>query len=93
MTLRPSQIRAASAEAALTVAAAASLAPRLGGLTLPVTLVAGKGDKVVSTEEQSVRLARSLAGSELLVVEGAGHMVHHSGAREVVRAILEASGG
>jgi pimeloyl-ACP methyl ester carboxylesterase len=92
MTLRPSQIRAASAEAALTVAAAASLAPRLGGLTLPVTLVAGKGDKVVSTQDQSVRLAGTLAGSELLLVEGAGHMVHHSATREVVQAILAASG-
>jgi pimeloyl-ACP methyl ester carboxylesterase len=92
MTLRPSQIRAASAEAALTVAAAASLAPRLGGLNLPVTLVAGKGDKVVNTEDQSVRLAGTLTGSELLIVEGAGHMVHHSASREVVRAILDASG-
>ena len=92
MTLRPSQIRAAAAEAALTVAAAASLAPRLGGLTLPVTLIAGNGDKVVSTEGQSVRLAGALAGSELLLVEGAGHMVHHSGGRQVVQAILDASG-
>jgi pimeloyl-ACP methyl ester carboxylesterase len=93
MTLRPSQIRAASAEAALTVAGAASLAPRLGALTVPVTLVAGKGDKVVSTGDQSVRLAGTLAGSELRLVEGAGHMVHHSATGEVVRAILEASGG
>jgi pimeloyl-ACP methyl ester carboxylesterase len=93
MTLRPSQIRAASAEAALTVAAAASLAPRLGGLTLPVTLIAGKGDKVVSTEGQSVRLARTLPGSALLLVDGSGHMVHHSGSREVVQAILRASKG
>lgn len=92
MTLRPSQIRAASAEAALTVAAAASLSPRLGGLALPVTVVAGKGDKVVSTEDQSIRLAGAVATCELILVEGAGHMVHHSRSREVVRAILDASG-
>lgn len=91
MTLRPSQIRAAAAEAALTVAGAASLAPRLGGLTLPVTLVAGDGDKVVSTADQSERLAGVLEGSELLIVEGAGHMVHHTACGAVVSAIQKAA--
>ncbi len=91
MTLRPSQIRAAAAEAALTVAGAASLAPRLPGLTLPVTLVAGDGDKVVSTADQSERLAGALGGSELLIVEGAGHMVHHTACDAVVSAIRRIS--
>jgi pimeloyl-ACP methyl ester carboxylesterase len=92
MTLRPSQIRAAAAEAALTVAGAASLAPRLSGLTLPVTLVAGDGDKVVSTSDQSERLAGALEGSELLIVGGAGHMVHHTAWEAVVSAIRKAAG-
>lgn len=91
MTLRPSQMRAAAAEAALIVPAAASLAPRLAGLTLPVTLVAGDGDKVVSTSEQSGRLAGVLAQSELLVVAGAGHMVHHTASAAVTSAIRKAS--
>lgn len=91
MTLRPSQIRAAAAEAALTVAGAASLAPRLGELTLPVTLVAGDGDKVVSTGDQSERLDAALDSSELLIVEGAGHMVHHTARDAVVSAIRAAA--
>ncbi|HEX8308158.1 MAG TPA: alpha/beta hydrolase [Allosphingosinicella sp.] len=91
MTLRPSQIRAAAAEAALIVPAAASLAPRLTGLTLPVTLIAGDGDKVVSTQDQSERLAESLAQAELLIVEGAGHMVHHTASAAVAAAIRAAS--
>jgi pimeloyl-ACP methyl ester carboxylesterase len=91
MTLRPSQIRAAAAEAALMMPAAASLAPRLGGLTLPVTIVAGRGDKVVSPSDQSERLAGALAGSELLIVEGAGHMVHHTAPDAVTSAIRAAS--
>ena len=93
MTLRPSQIRAAAAEAALIVPAAASLAPRLPGLTLPVTLIAGDGDKVVSTEDQSERLAGTLAKAELIVVEGAGHMVHHTAGAEVAAAVRSASRG
>lgn len=91
MTLRPSQLRAAAAEAALIVPAAASLAPRLAGLALPVTLVAGAGDKVVSTEGQSGRLADVLDRSELVTIEGAGHMVHHTACDEVVRAIRSAA--
>jgi pimeloyl-ACP methyl ester carboxylesterase len=90
MTLRPSQIRAASAEAALMIPAAASLAPRLGELTLPVTLIAGGGDKVVSPADQSGRLAAALGRSELLIVEGAGHMVHHT-ARDAVTAAIRAA--
>ncbi|HEX9948059.1 MAG TPA: alpha/beta hydrolase [Allosphingosinicella sp.] len=93
MTLRPSQIRAAAAEAALMVPAAASMVPRLGGLTLPVTLVAGEGDAVVSTSDQSGRLAEALAASELLIVEGAGHMAHHKAPDRVAFAIRAAAGG
>jgi pimeloyl-ACP methyl ester carboxylesterase len=93
MTLRPSQIRAAAAEAALTVAGASSLAPRVAGLALPVTLIAGDGDKVVSTQGQSGRLAGALAQSELLIVGGAGHMVHHTACDSVTSAIRAASKG
>lgn len=91
MILRPSQLRAAAAEVALIVPAAAALAPRLGGLSLPVTLVAGDGDKVVSTAGQSGRLAAALDGSALLIVEGAGHMVHHTACEAVTAAIRRAA--
>lgn len=93
MTLRPSQLRAAAAEAALMVPAAASLAPRLAGLTLPVTIIAGSGDKVVSPADQSGRLASALAGSELLIIAGAGHMAHHKGCDAVVSAVRACSKG
>lgn len=88
MTLRPSQIRASAAEAAIMVPAAASVAPHLEGLTLPVTIIAGAGDKVVSASEQSQRLSGALPQSELLMVERAGHMVHHTASERVIAAIL-----
>jgi pimeloyl-ACP methyl ester carboxylesterase len=90
MTLRPSQIRASAAEAALMVPAAASLAPRLEQLTVPVTIIAGDGDQVVTTSDQSERLASALPQSNLLIVEGAGHMVHHSASDRVAAAIAAA---
>jgi pimeloyl-ACP methyl ester carboxylesterase len=90
MTLRPSQIRASAAEAALMVPAAASLAPRVEQLTLPVTIIAGDGDKVVTPSEQSERLAGALTQSTLLIVEDAGHMVHHTASARVAAAIAAA---
>lgn len=91
MTLRPSQIRAAAADAALMIPAAASFASRLGSLKLPVSLIAGDGDKIVSSADQSARLAGELDKAELLIVSEAGHMVHHTAPDAVVAAILAAS--
>jgi len=75
------------------VPAAASIASRLGELGMPVTIIAGKGDKIVDPETQSVRLHAALAHSELILVEGAGHMVHHSATETVAKAVRKASAG
>ena len=89
MTLRPWQLRSAAAEAALMAPSAASLARRYPALRLPITIVAGAGDAVVDTDDQSRRLHAMLPQSRLHVVAGAGHMVHHSATAEVVAAILD----
>jgi pimeloyl-ACP methyl ester carboxylesterase len=92
MTLRPGQIRAAAADAALMIPAAAALAERRPKSGLPLTIIAGRGDKVVDQESQSARLAEEMEGSELLLIEGAGHMVHHTASKKVVDAIKAAVG-
>lgn len=91
MTLRPSQIRAAAADAAIMVPAAAALAPRLAGLTQKLTIIAGRGDLVVDPDGQSCRLGNEVSREDLILVEGAGHMVHHSAAHIVVAAIARAA--
>jgi pimeloyl-ACP methyl ester carboxylesterase len=87
MTLRPWQVRATAADAAIMVPAAATLAGRLGDLRVPLTIVAGEGDAVVDPEAQSVRLAAAVPDSKLILVPGAGHMVHHSAPEEVAALI------
>ena len=89
MTLRPSQIRAEAAEAAMMIPAAAMLAPRWPDLTLPVTIVAGGGDQLVTTADQSERLDQVLPNSRCVTVDGAGHMVHHSASERVRAAIRQ----
>ena len=90
MALRPSQIRAESAEAAIMVPAAAAMAPRLAKIDVPVTIIAGEGDAVVTMEAQSARLQEVLPNSRLKSVSGSGHMVHHSAKDEVLAAIRSA---
>lgn len=87
MTLRPSQIRAESAEAAIMIPAAAALAPRFAEFRMPVTIVAGRGDEMVTTAEQSELLHGAVSGSRFEAVEGAGHMVHHTATDTVLAAI------
>jgi pimeloyl-ACP methyl ester carboxylesterase len=92
MTLRPGQIRAAAEDAALMIPAAATLAKRRPQPGLPITVIAGRGDLVVDQQSQSARLAEEVEGSELLMVEDAGHMVHHSAMKTVVEAIKASAG-
>ena len=90
MALRPSQIRAEAAEAALMIPAAAMLSRRFEELDLPVTIVAGAGDRMVDPVDQAERLHDALPGSRLVLIEGSGHMVHYT-ATEVVAAAIESA--
>jgi pimeloyl-ACP methyl ester carboxylesterase len=87
MSLRPSQIRAEAAEAALMIPAAAAVAGRYGELDLPVTIIAGPEDKMVSMEDQSERLHDEIRNSRLVQIKEAGHMIHHTATAKVVSAI------
>ena len=88
MALRPSQIRATSVDGALMIPGALGLRRHYDDLRMPVLIVAGSGDKVVR-KRNSERLHAAIPGSVLHVIEGAGHMVHHSAPRQVVEAIRQ----
>jgi pimeloyl-ACP methyl ester carboxylesterase len=88
MALRPSQIRSEAAEAALMIPAAAAVAGRYGELDLPVTIIAGPGDKMVDMEDQSERLHEEIANSRFVQIKDAGHMIHHTATAKVASAIL-----
>ena len=54
-------------------------------LGVPTTIVAGAADRYVSPE-QSRRLQGEVAGSELVLVPGAGHMAHYAAPESIVAA-------
>jgi pimeloyl-ACP methyl ester carboxylesterase len=88
MILRPWQIRATAAEAALMIPSAMKLRARYAELTIPVSIIAGNRDRVVTTDRQSARLHAELAASEFETVKDAGHMVHHVAPDLVLAAIF-----
>jgi pimeloyl-ACP methyl ester carboxylesterase len=91
MALRPSQIRATSMDGALMIPGALGLRRHYDDLRMPVLIMAGDGDKVVR-KRSAERLHAAIPGSVLRIVEGAGHMVHHSAPRQVVEAIRSIAG-
>ncbi len=58
----------------LEAAAGLDLRGRLGGIGVPVAIVAGRHDRLISTRKASI-LRESLEGSSLRIVDGAGHML------------------
>jgi pimeloyl-ACP methyl ester carboxylesterase len=87
LALRPAQLKAVGAESLLTVPAAWALSRRYRELTLPMCIVAGAQDRYVSPRSHSVRLKGMLRQSRLMLVPGAGHMVHHTHPGAIVSAL------
>jgi pimeloyl-ACP methyl ester carboxylesterase len=66
MALRPSQIRASSAETALLLPSAFALRGRYASLTMPVVIIAGEQDRLIDIDAQSARLHREVKQSKFL---------------------------
>jgi pimeloyl-ACP methyl ester carboxylesterase len=88
MMLCPSQIRASAQDTALMIPSAAAMQDRYGELRLPVTIIAGGGDRIVDPRRQAMRLHREVPQSNILVLHNEGHMVHH-GSVGLVGAAIE----
>lgn len=87
LLLRPLQLRANAEDATFMMPAAHQLSERLGELQMPVTIIAGDEDAVVDTEAHSMQLHAALPGSRLVIVPGAGHMVHHVAQQQIAAAV------
>ena len=68
-----------------------AMAPLYPGLTLPVELVHGDADTSVPLTVHALPLSKILPNVHLTVIEGAGHMPHHSHPDVVIAAIDRAA--
>lgn len=87
MAVRPSQLAASAVDGARMVEEARSLYPAVETLDLPLLLIGGRADRIVSFAKQSEAFARRHPQAEVLAIEGAGHMAHHVATAKVREAI------
>ncbi|HEX2136634.1 MAG TPA: alpha/beta hydrolase [Microvirga sp.] len=91
LMLRPLQLRAAAEDAALMTPAVMELEQHYQEIKAPVTIITGADDRISDVGRQSERLHRELVGSDLIVLPGLGHMIHHLAPDAVASAVVRAS--
>ena len=89
MSVRPGQIRAESQDGVAMIPGAFAMRHRYQELTIPVVIMAGTKDRVVSAE-QPARLHAQIPHSVLWMVPDVGHMLHYAVPEEVVEAVVGA---
>jgi pimeloyl-ACP methyl ester carboxylesterase len=88
MSTRPGQIRAESQDGVAMIPGAFAMRHRYQELTIPVVIMAGAKDRVVSAK-QPARLHAQIPHSVLRLVPDVGHMLHYAVPEEVAEAIEE----
>ena len=90
MASRPSQLKSVADDTVGMPGFAGDISVHYEGIQVPIRIVAGAEDKIVSSE-QSRKLHHSLSNSTLDVLPGVGHMSHHADPELVIRLIDELS--
>jgi pimeloyl-ACP methyl ester carboxylesterase len=88
LAMRASQMRTVDEEAAMLLGAAKALCQLYRELSIPVHLIAGSEDRIVDTDQHSLRLHLDIGTSTFTRLPGVGHMVHHAASKEVLEAIV-----
>jgi pimeloyl-ACP methyl ester carboxylesterase len=91
LMVRPIQLRASAEDAALMTPSAMELQEHYRELKLPVVILTGGDDQIADVDRQSRRLHQEILQSELTVLPGLGHMVHHLAPDQVIKAIDRAA--
>lgn len=89
LAVRPDQLKAVADDTWTIQRAAARLQGHYRDIDVPVRLIAGEDDRIVSTKKHSQRLNGLLPDSQIQVLPNAGHMVHHAAPEIVARAATE----
>ena len=91
MSIRPGQIRAESQDGVAMIPGAFAMRHRYQELRIPVVIMAGTKDRVVSAK-QPARLHAQIPHSVLRLVPDIGHMLHYAVPEKVAEAIEEVGG-
>lgn len=87
IAVRPSQIRASAAEAALMIPDAFHFQDSYADLKMPVSIIAGEDDNLIDIDNQSARLYGDIVQSTFRRIPANGHMIQQTAALAVMAAI------
>jgi pimeloyl-ACP methyl ester carboxylesterase len=90
LTLRPSHFIAACADLAAVPQDLPGMVQGYGAMRLPVSILYGRGDRILDPHEQGGALAAKLSGAELTLVDG-GHMLPITTPERCAQFIREAA--
>lgn len=78
LAMRPSQVRASSKDFASLLDGLRKQAPRYSEITMPVSVLAGRHDRIAPIAENADPDNPAFSNQHLIIVENAGHMPHHA---------------
>jgi pimeloyl-ACP methyl ester carboxylesterase len=93
LTLRPSEYSANAEDLAQLKGFLSEQAPQYRTIEVPVVIVTGDRDEIVSPEIHAKAIAAILPHAKLVVLPGVGHMLHFAAPERIVAAIGEISRG
>lgn len=91
LTLRRSALRANAFQRAQLLEQIEILSPRLSDIAVPLEILHGDVDTTVSHEIHARPMAAEIAGAELTILHGIGHMPQHVAQDDVIAAIHRAA--
>jgi pimeloyl-ACP methyl ester carboxylesterase len=78
LAMRPAQVRASSKDFSALLKGLREQAPRYGEITLPVSVIAGRHDRIAPIAQNADPDNPAFSNQHLIIVENAGHMPHHA---------------
>lgn len=89
--LRPSHIYATCSDVVALANDMPDLERRIGGITLPVSVLFGTADNVLSYEQDGASIPSRLPGTALVTLKGVGHMPHIVAVEDTMAFVREAA--
>ncbi|KIC14509.1 alpha/beta fold hydrolase [Leisingera sp. ANG-Vp] len=91
LTLRRSSMRANARQRANLLEEVIALSPRYPEIRVPLEVIHGSADDLVSPELHAEGLARNIETANVTLLEGIGHMPHHVATDDVAAAVRRAA--
>ena len=88
LVLRPEEWRANAEDVYRLHAHVSELSPRYREITAPTLILTGTHDPIVRADIHAEGLAKDIAGSRLVWLDGIGHMPHHAARDRVIAEIV-----